>query len=267
MPDGIKGVFPEDRETRIPTRRDIPAGWGRSAKQLRRPTCGFWSGSSRNGPCAAPGWTASTPDWLLSPSGTPPELRYQERDGFRLLDLANPDARRWAVDRVSRQIEESNIAIYRQDFNQYPAYFWQTGEPAEERGLREVRYITGLYAFLDELVRRHPGLILDNCASGGRRLDFEMMRRCVALWRSDSCWGDKTFPRNVQAMTHGLSHWLPLHGLGALTTDDVALRSGMGACGSFAINFRDPAAVTALRQHLDRYLENTPPSLPPTSIR
>ena len=198
------------------------------------------------------------PDWLLSPSGTPPELRYQERDGFRLLDLANPDARRWAVDRVSRQIQESNIAIYRQDFNQYPAYFWQTGEPAEERGLREVRYITGLYAFLDELVRRHPGLILDNCASGGRRLDFEMMRRCVALWRSDSCWGDKTFPRNVQAMTHGLSHWLPLHGLGAHTADDVALRSGMGACGSFAINFRDPAAVTALRQHLDRYLRIRP---------
>ena len=62
-------------------------------------TCGSWSGSSRSGPCAARGWTASTRLGCSRPSGTPPESRYQERDGFRLLDLANPDARRWAVDR------------------------------------------------------------------------------------------------------------------------------------------------------------------------
>ena len=194
-------------------------------------------------------------NWLLVPSGTPPELRYQERDGFRLLDLGNPDARRWAVDRISRWIREADISVYRQDFNEYPGFFWQTNEPPDEVGLREVRYITGLYEFLDELARRHPDLILDNCASGGRRLDFEMMRRSVVLWRSDSCWGDKTFPRNVQAMTHGLSLWLPLHGLGAHTTGDVALRSGMGACGSFAINFHDPDAVAALRKHLKQYLK------------
>ena len=59
-------------------------------------------------------------------------------------------------------------------------------------------------------------------------------------------------------MTHGLSLWLPLHGLGAAATDAVALRSGMGACASFAINFRDPRSVAALRQHLDRYLKVRP---------
>ena len=145
------------------------------------------------------------PEWLLAPSGTPPELRYMENDGFRLLDLGNPDARDWAIETVSGQITKAGIDIYRQDFNQYPSFFWHTDEPPEEVGLREVRYVAGLYEFLEELARRHPGLILDNCASGGRRLDFEMMRRCVALWRSDSCWGDKTFPRNAQAMTYGLS--------------------------------------------------------------
>ena len=196
--------------------------------------------------------------WLLQPSGTPPELRYQERDGFRLLDLGNPEARRWAVDQVSQQIRDAAIDIYRQDCNLYPAHFWQTAEPPDGVGLREVRYITGLYEFLDELARRHPGLILDNCASGGRRLDFEMMRRCVVLWRSDSCWDAPSFPRNVQAMTHGLSLWLPLHGLGAAATDDTALRSGMGSCASFAINFRDSVAVETLRRHLVRYRKVRP---------
>ncbi len=198
------------------------------------------------------------PQWLLHPSGTPAELRYQETDGFRLLDLGNPEARTWALDRISRHIREAGIGVYRQDCNLYPAFFWHTGEDADRIGLREVRHITGLYDFLDALKRRHPDLILDNCASGGRRLDFEMMRRCVALWRSDNCWGYPSFPRNVQAMTHGLSLWLPLHGLGAAATDPIALRSGMGSCASFAINYRDPAAVAALGQHLARYLPVRP---------
>lgn len=85
-----------------------------------------------------------------------------------------------------------------------------------------------------------------------------MMRRCIVLWRSDSTWGAKGFPENVQGMTHGLSHWLPLHGLGAAATNDMALRSGMGALGNFSINYRDPKAVAALRKHLERYLQIRP---------
>jgi alpha-galactosidase len=198
------------------------------------------------------------PEWLLKPTGTPDRLRYQERDGFYLLDLGHPEARQWAIESISEEITRSGLSFYRQDFNLYPSYFWHTDEKPDEVGLHEIRHINGLYAFLDELARRHPDLILDNCAAGGRRLDFEMMRRCIVLWRSDSTWGDKTFPQNVQAMTHGLSHWLPLHGLGAAATDDLALRSGMGACGGFSINYRNPKAVAALRKHLDSYLKVRP---------
>lgn len=198
------------------------------------------------------------PDWLLKPTDTPARLRYQEKDGFHLLDLGNKQARQWAVETISDEVRRSGLSFYRQDFNLYPAYFWHTDEKPDEVGLREIRHINGLYAFLDELARRHPGLILDNCAAGGRRLDFEMMRRCIVLWRSDSAWGAKGFPENVQGMTHGLSHWLPLHGLGATATNDMALRSGMGALGNFSINYRDPKAVAALRKHLERYLQIRP---------
>lgn len=198
------------------------------------------------------------PDWLMKPTATPEGLRYQERDGFLLLDLGNPEARQWAVESISKEITRSGLDFYRQDFNLYPSYFWHTDEKPDEVGLREIRHVNGLYDFLDELARRHPSLILDNCAAGGRRLDFEMMRRCIVLWRSDNTWGHETFPQNVQAMTHGLSHWLPLHGLGAAATDDLALRSGMGACGGFSINYRNPKAVAALRKHLDSYLKVRP---------
>lgn len=193
-------------------------------------------------------------DWLLRPSNTPDTLRYMENDGFFMLDLGNPTARQWAIDTVSRQISDYQVKIYRQDFNAYPSFFWHTNKSPDEACLHELRYINGLYEFLDALRQRHPGLIIDNCASGGRRIDIEMMRRSVCLWRSDSCWDSASYPRNVQAMTHGLSLWLPLHGLGSVATDPVSLRSGMGACSSFAINFRDPQAVSNLRAHLQKYL-------------
>ena len=37
----------------------------------------------------------------------------------------------------------------------------------------------------DELRRRHPGLWIDNCASGGRRIDLETLTRSLPLWPSD----------------------------------------------------------------------------------
>ena len=83
------------------------------------------------------------PDWLLKPTGTPEGLRYQERDGFLLLDLGNPDARQWAIESVSEEITRSGLDYYRQDFNLYPAYFWHTDEKPDEMGLREIRHING----------------------------------------------------------------------------------------------------------------------------
>ena len=56
---------------------------------------------------------------------------------------------------------------------------------AERQGIAEIKYINGLYATLDELLDRFPGLVIDNCASGGRRLDYEMCRRSVPLFRTD----------------------------------------------------------------------------------
>ena len=192
--------------------------------------------------------------WLLSPSQTTEEFRYLEKDGFHLLDLGNVAARTWATTRISKHIEETRVGIYRQDANLSPAFFWHTDVDAEGAAMREVQYINGLYQYLDDLMQRHPKLIIDNCAAGGRRLDFEMMRRSVVLWRSDNCWGDSTYPRNVQGMTHGLSLWLPLHGLGAAAADETALKSGMGTCASFAINYRDEQAVNNLQRHLNQYL-------------
>ncbi len=178
-------------------------------------------------------------DWLLAPpTGLPPELKYEENDGFHLLDLGNPEALAWAKETFSGMIGEVGIDIYRHDCNIYPLHYWRNGEAPDRQGMNEIRYILGLYDFFDSLQRDHPNLLIDNCASGGRRLDFEMLQRSAALWRSDHCW----MADAEQSMTYGLSLWMPLHGVGAVTVDPYDFRSGMGA--NFAASLRfysDPA--------------------------
>ena len=98
-----------------------------------------------------------------------------------LLNLGNPEAWKWVLETVDRLVTESNIDIYRQDFNIGPLPSWRANDAPDRQGITEIRHVTGLLAFWDELLRRHPNMLLDVCASGGRRNDLESMRRGSAL--------------------------------------------------------------------------------------
>lgn len=153
--------------------------------------------------------------------GTPitmehPEYFLGERDNgaILLLNLGNPDARQWCTDMVAGMIKSQGIDCYRQDFNFSPLAYWQAHDKPNRVGISEIRYIEGLYAFLDELRRRFPRLLIDNCASGGRRLDLEMMRRSIPLWASDmQCFPNFITERNQQQV-YGLSLWIPQFSFG-----------------------------------------------------
>jgi alpha-galactosidase len=80
--------------------------------------------------------------------------------------------------------------------------------------MTEIKHVTGYLAYWDELRRRHPDLLIDSCASGGRRNDLETMRRAVPLWRSDYAFE----AIGHQCMTYGISLWLPFHGTGTVAT-------------------------------------------------
>ncbi len=150
------------------------------------------------------------PEWLLSPSGLPAGLAYQ--NDWRLFNLGNPDALKWLIDRVDGLIHSQGIDLYRQDFNMDPSFFWSTGEPDDRRGIAENHYVRGYLAYWDELLRRNPGLRIDSCASGGRRNDLETLRRAVPLLRSDYLFE----PTGQQCHTYGISFWYPYHGTGTL---------------------------------------------------
>lgn len=131
-----------------------------------------------------------------------------------LLNLGNPAARQWLTDHIDRLLTDQGIDLYRQDFNMDPLRYWRENDAADRQGLTEIKHITGYLAFWDELRRRHPNMLIDSCASGGRRNDLETMRRAVPLWRSDYAFE----AIGHQCMTYGISLWLPFYGTGTVAT-------------------------------------------------
>ncbi|MCX6620588.1 MAG: alpha-galactosidase, partial [Acidobacteria bacterium] len=206
-------------------------------------------------------WLAKAhPGWLL---------------GGRLLNLGNPDARRWLTGHVDRLIREQGIDLYRQDFNMDPLDFWRKNDTPDRQGITENLHVQGYLAYWDELRRRHPDLLIDSCASGGRRNDLETMRRAVPLLRSDyqSFDGAPAFATGNQGHTYGLSSWLPYYGQGVYITGENPVyyaRSHMSPAFVVAVDVRKPGRdwdlyrrlVSQWRQVADRMLGDYYPLTP-----
>jgi alpha-galactosidase len=212
---------------------------------------------------AMPGTTFPTqhPDWYITkPPGTGADDEWPD-----CLNLANPAALKGMTDFVSQLITDSGMTWYRQDFNFCPARYWDSQDKPDRIGMTEIGAVTGLYAFWDGLLARHPGLRIDNCASGGRRIDIETMSRSVALHRSDAAG----IPLGEQFHAQGLIPWDPLNdGIpGAAVTDGSSAlqiynsRSGYSPGINFSVDpkfFNNDAAVDAARKNITEFREVRP---------
>ncbi len=147
------------------------------------------------------------PDWILRLTTTSISTTIEQ--GFDtiqngLLNLGNPEALQWLTDHISMMIEKEGISGLKHDFNMNPLSYWRAADEPDRQGIAEIRFIEGLYAFWDELLARHPGLIIHNCASGGRRIDLETTSRTIPPDRTDD-W----YEPGVQGHTYGFNLYLP----------------------------------------------------------
>jgi len=165
-------------------------------------------------------WAEEHPGWML-------DIPDSNKDTYLLFDLGNEEARVWLSKYIARMIRENGIDYYRQDFNMQPDIYWKANDEPGRAGIKEIRHIEGLYAFWDYLLKEFPDLLIDNCASGGRRLDLETISRSAPLWRSDYYHYDD--PDGYQCHTYGLNFFLPLHGTGILQTDKYSFRSSVSS--------------------------------------
>ena len=233
----------------------------------------LWFEVERVSPGSA--WSAHT-DWLLTlrpeeyrfrlrqdigtPGFTQEEAeRNQIREGDRLFDLGNPEACQFLIDYVSSCVTEWGIDLFRLDFNISPLLFWRAADASDRQGMTENRYVRGLLRLFDTLLQRHPDLLIDSCASGGRRLDLETMRRTVVNTRSDywcmSITGD-------QCQTHGIASWLPQY-LCATSHDNTYrfhsnLAPSMGFGFDTTLSQPDQFDWDLFRQRVDQWRQLAP---------
>ncbi len=195
-------------------------------------------------------WAEEHPEWML-------DIPNSNKDTYLLFDLGNEEARVWMSEYIAQMIRENGIDYYRQDFNMQPDIYWEANDEPGRAGIKEVRHIEGLYAFWDYLLETFPNLLIDNCASGGRRLDLETIVRSAPLWRSDYYHYDD--PDGYQGHTYGLNFFLPLHGTGILQTDRYSFRSSISSALIYNWKITDKNVSTVDMQNcLKEYAEIRP---------
>lgn len=162
-------------------------------------------------------WYVEHPDYFID---------IDDQFGWVLLDLAKDEVLDFTCKEIIRLIRDNGVDIYRQDFNFGPNIYWTSLDREGRKGIEEIRYVTNLYRFLDCLREEFPDLVIDNCSSGGRRLDLEMMSRSLPFWRTDY---DRGEPSGAQIHGYGLSQWLPEHSAVVFKPGAYNARSAMSA--------------------------------------
>ena len=150
---------------------------------------------------------------------------------FCLLNLGDDEAYDYIYGVISGIIRDNHVDYYREDNNFPPLDYWRRNDEPSRDGVNEIRFINNLYRLWDSLRAEFPGLLVDNCNSGGKRLDFESMRRTVTLWRCDGCGGpvyDKV-PTDIWSMNENLSlsEYVPYHATGAWELSAYIMRASI----------------------------------------
>ncbi|OHB45570.1 MAG: hypothetical protein A2Y13_10520 [Planctomycetes bacterium GWC2_45_44] len=163
---------------------------------------------------------------------------YSWDDKSRLINLGNPDARKFITEFIDRCIKKWQVDVYRQDFNIEPLRFWKANDTDDRQGVTEMKYIEGLYIFWSDLLKNNPGLTIDNCASGGRRIDIETCSMSYPLWRCDrdDIAGELKVEANgplmamsEQVMFSGLALYVPFQGGQTWDMHPYTFRSAMAS--------------------------------------
>ena len=178
------------------------------------------------------------PDWVLNPAG--PTWR-----GQHVLDVANGDCRAYLLERLDALLTEYEIAYLKWDHNRD-----LVDSPVHAQTL-------AVYALLDELRARHPGVEIESCSSGGARVDLGILERTDRVWASDT--NDALERQHIQRWTQLLlppeligSHVGPPRAHTTHRTQDLGFRVATALFGHFGFEW-DITEAPDLRDAVELY--------------
>lgn len=125
-------------------------------------------------------------------AATLPDDAFFTRHGVRvcdsgryLLDFRSPAAREHVTRTVDRLIDEFDVKFFKFDYNTIPGV--GTDRDAESAGAGLLDHCRAYLDWLDDLRRRHPEVMIENCGSGAMRADYAQLSRLDLQSTSDQC--------------------------------------------------------------------------------
>ena len=184
-----------------------------------------------------------------------------EYTGWHLYNLANDEAFEYLCEYMVQEIRDNGVDVYRQDCNMDNLkMYWELNETEDRKGLTENKYIVNYLAYFDYLMEQCPGLLIDSCASGGRRMDLETQKRSVVLWRDDSCYE----PTLTQCQSFGINFFNPFSGQATTEADPELMtyvtRSNFMQSTNFCYNIEsgDQDLIDRVKKSMDEYRAYSP---------
>lgn len=120
----------------------------------------------------------------VSLAKTLPDSWFFTRHGHRVmdhgryqLDLRNEEARAFMTEAMARCVEEYGADYMKIDYNINAGP--GTDRESDSLGDGLLGHCRAYLQWLEDIQRAYPRLIVENCASGGQRMDFATMRRCA----------------------------------------------------------------------------------------
>lgn len=103
--------------------------------------------------------------------------------GRRFWDMRRDETHELLESRVIDLIAENGIGYLKIDYNETTGY-GADGEESDGEAIR--RQVLGSYRFLERIRERLPDLVIENCSSGGHRLEASMIGRTAMSSFSDA---------------------------------------------------------------------------------
>ena len=185
------------------------------------------------------------PEWILHEGDRiPPLWRHQ-----LVLDLGHEGAYNHVLEQTSAVLSAHNIVYIKWDHN-------RTLVDAGHLGRAGVRRQTqAIYRLFTELKKRHPGLEIESCASGGARIDLGIIDYVDRFWTSDN--NDALERQTIQRWTSQVippellgTHIGPTHGHQTGRTLELSMRAVTALFGHAGIEWNITEATPDERKHL-----------------
>ena len=118
------------------------------------------------------------PDWFFTRHGK----KVHDRSRWQ-LDYRNPEVIAHANEVIDRLVNQYHVGYIKMDYNIEPGIGTELNADSVGDGLlgHERAYL----AWLDSVFARYPDLIIENCSSGGLRIDYAMLSRYSIQSTSD----------------------------------------------------------------------------------